>query len=276
MTQLQDLSLLGSRFPLTERMPVLFLGHGSPMNAIEENEFVTGFKNIAKNIPTPAAILCISAHWLTTGTKVTAMETPKTIHDFSGFPKVLFDVQYPAKGSPSLAKQTQQLLLPNAVELDDKWGLDHGTWSILKPMFPNANIPVIQMSIDYTKPAQYHFDLAKQLSALRNRGVLIIGSGNIIHNLRLLDFSNFKKDNYGFDWAIEARKKSNQWLLNGDFNSLINYHKQGKAFQLAIPSPDHFFPLIYSLGLKQNSDSISLFNDKLVAGSLSMTSLKFS
>lgn len=272
--ELADLSLLSSNFPLSEKMPVLFMGHGSPMNAIDDNEFVRGFKNVAKEIPLPSAILCISAHWLTTGTKVTAMELPKTIHDFSGFPKELFDAQYSAKGSPELAKQSQELLLPTLVELDDKWGLDHGTWSVLKPMFPDANIPVIQMSIDYSKNAQYHFDLAKRLSALRNRGVLIIGSGNIIHNLRLVDFKNFEKDDYGYDWAIEAREKSNRWMLDGDFDSLINFHKQGKAFEFAIPSPDHYLPLMYSLGLKQNSDIINLFNDKLMAGSLSMTSLR--
>jgi 4,5-DOPA dioxygenase extradiol len=261
-------------FPNSDKMPVLFLGHGSPMNAIEENEFVLGFKKIAQTLPQPQAILCISAHWFTKGTKVTAMEMPKTIHDFGGFPKALFDVQYPAKGSPELAKLTQQILHPTSVNLDNDWGLDHGAWSVIKHLYPEANIPVIQLSIDYTQPAQYHFDLAKQLQSLRYKGVLIIGSGNIVHNLRLVDFANFNKDNYGFDWAIEAREFVNKKLIDGDYASLINYTNQSKALQLAIPSPDHYLPLIYTLALQDKSDNLSLFNDKLLAGSLSMTSVK--
>jgi 4,5-DOPA dioxygenase extradiol len=260
--------------PNSEKMPVLFLGHGSPMNAIEENEFVLGFKSVAQTLPQPQAILCISAHWFTKGTKVTAMEMPKTIHDFGGFPKALFDIQYPAKGSPELAKLTQQILQPTTVHLDHEWGLDHGAWSVIKHLYPEANIPVIQLSIDYTQSAQYHFDLAKQLQDLRNKGVLIIGSGNIVHNLRLVDFANFHKDNYGFDWAIEAREFVNNKLINGDYTSLINYTNQSKALQLAIPSPDHYLPLIYNLALQDKKDNLSLFNDKLLAGSLSMTSVK--
>lgn len=261
--------------PNSPTMPVLFLGHGSPMNAIEENQFVDGFRKIAESLPRPAAILCISAHWYTSGTRVTAMEMPKTIHDFGGFPKALFDVQYPAKGSPILAKETKHLLLPNLVELDEKWGLDHGAWSVIKHLYPAANIPVIQLSIDYTKPAQFHFDLAKQLYELRNKGILIIGSGNIVHNLGLVDFPNFDKDNFGYDWAIEARETINNFLLNGNYQSLIQYEKQSKALQLAIPTPEHYLPLIYTLGLHQSSESLALFNDKLVAGSLSMTSVIF-
>lgn len=260
--------------PNTAKMPVLFLGHGSPMNAIEENEFVAGFRNIAKTIPTPTAILCISAHWFTKGTKVTAMEMPQTIHDFGGFPKELFDVQYPAKGSPELAKLTKELILPTEVELDHDWGLDHGAWSVIKHLYPEANIPVIQMSIDYSLTVQAHFDMAQKLQSLRNKGILIIGSGNIVHNLRMVDWANFDKDNYGFDWAIEAREKINKNIIDGDFADLINYQKQGKAFDLAIPTPDHYLPLLYTLGLKNESENIQLFNDKLLAGSLSMTSVK--
>jgi 4,5-DOPA dioxygenase extradiol len=274
MTNLHELYSQSQSLSNTERMPVLFLGHGSPMNAIEENEFVTGFRNIAKTLPTPNAILCISAHWYTNGTKVTAMEMPKTIHDFGGFPKALFDVQYPAKGDPTLAKETSKLLLPTEVALDDTWGLDHGAWSVLKHLYPLANIPVIQLSIDYTKPAQYHFELAQQLQSFRHKGILIVGSGNIVHNLGMADFANFNKDNYGFDWAIEARDTTNKFLLNEDFQSLIHFEKLGKSIQLAIPTPDHYLPMIYSLGLKQKDETISLFNDKLLAGSLSMTSLK--
>lgn len=271
---LRDLAKIAASMNSTDKMPVLFLGHGSPMNAIEENQFVVGFRTIAKTLPTPNAILCISAHWYTNGTKVTAMELPRTIHDFGGFPKELFEVQYPAKGSPTLAEEAQKALSPISVELDEKWGLDHGAWSVIKHLFPDANIPVVQLSIDYTQPAQYHYDLAQSLNELRSKGVLIIGSGNIVHNLRMVDFANFDKDNYGYDWAIEAREFINSHLLNGNYSPLINYQKQSKSLQLAIPTPEHYLPLIYTLGLQQRGENITLFNDKLMAGSLSMTSLK--
>lgn len=274
MNTLNDLHKISGSFLNTEKMPVLFLGHGSPMNAIEENQFVAGFRNLAKTLPQPNAILCISAHWFTNGTKVTAMEMPRTIHDFGGFPKALFDVQYPAKGSPELALKTKELLLPTEVELDEHWGLDHGAWSVIKHLYPDANVPVIQLSIDYTKSGQYHFDLAQKLSALRTKGILIIGSGNIVHNLGLVDFRNFDKDNYGYEWAIEVKEKVNNYLLDGNFQPLIDFEKQSKAFQLAIPTPEHYLPLIYTLGLKGKTEELSLFNDKLLAGSLSMTSVK--
>ena len=276
MNNLNDLHKISGSFSNTEKMPVLFLGHGSPMNAIEENQFVTGFRDLAKTLPKPNAILCISAHWFTNGTKVTAMEMPRTIHDFGGFPEELFAVQYPAKGSPELATVTQKLLLPTEVELDQHWGLDHGAWSVIKHLYPDADIPVIQMSIDYTKSGQYHFELAQKLSALRTKGILIVGSGNIIHNLRMVDFRNINTDNYGYDWAVEARAVINDYLLDQNFQPLIDFEKQSKAFQLAIPTPEHYLPLIYTLGLKGKSEELSLFNDKLVAGSLSMTSVKIS
>lgn len=274
MDSLNALNKISESFSNTERMPLLFIGHGNPINAIEENQFVTGFRDVAKTLPKPNAILCISAHWFTNGTKVTAMEMPRTIHDFSGFPKELYEVQYPAKGSPALAKETKQLLSPTLVELDENWGLDHGTWSVVKHLYPKADVPVIQLSIDYTKPASYHYKLAKQLNSLREKGILIIGSGNMIHNLGMVDFQNFNKDNYGFDWAIEARETINSLLLDGNYQPLIGYEKLGKAIQLAVPTPDHYLPLIYTLGLQQKGESLSLFNDKLYAGSLSMTSLK--
>jgi 4,5-DOPA dioxygenase extradiol len=274
MNTLSDLHKISGAFSNTEKMPVLFLGHGSPMNAIEENQFVTGFRNLAKTLPQPNAILCISAHWFTNGTKVTAMEMPRTIHDFGGFPQALFDVQYPAKGSPELALETKQLLQTVDVELDEHWGLDHGAWSVIKHLYPEANVPVIQLSIDYTKSAQYHFELAQKLSDLRHKGILIVGSGNIIHNLRLVDFQNFEKDDYGYDWAIEIREKVNNYLLDGNFQPLIDFETQSRAFQLAIPTPEHYLPLIYTLGLKDKKEELSLFNDKLLGGSLSMTSVK--
>lgn len=258
----------------TEKMPVLFLGHGSPMNAIEENEFVTGFRNIGKEIPKPNAILCVSAHWETRGTFVTAMENPPTIHDFGGFPQALFDVQYPAPGSPELAAETKALIKKTEVGLDDKWGLDHGAWSVIKHLYPDANIPVIQLSLDYYQKPQYHYELAKELSTLRKKGVLIIGSGNMVHNLRMVAWDKLNTDNYGFDWALEARAQMKRFILNGDFKQLINYESQGKPFQLAIPTPEHYLPLLYSLALKDEKDVVSLFNDKAVGGSLTMTSVK--
>lgn len=274
MDTLNELHKPSQPLPGSKRMPVLFLGHGSPMNAIEENQFVEGFRNMAKTLPRPEAILCISAHWYTNGTKVTAMDMPETIHDFYGFPQSLFEVQYPAKGSPALAKETKALLQPSIVELDQEWGLDHGAWSVIKHLYPNADIPVVQLSIDYTRPTQYHYELAKKLSPLRDKGILIIGSGNIIHNLRLVDFPNINRDNYGYDWAIEAREMINNHLADGHYQPLIHYETQSQAIQLAIPTPEHYLPLIYSLGLQQDNETLTLFNDKLVGGSLSMTSLK--
>ncbi len=257
-----------------EQMPVLFLGHGSPMNAIEENEFVTGFRNIGNEIPKPKAILVISAHWETRGTFVTAMDKLRTIHDFGGFPQALFDVQYPAPGSPELAGETKNIIKKTTVGLDVKWGLDHGAWSVLKHLYPKADVPVIQMSIDYTQDAQYHYDLAKETASLRKKGVLIIGSGNIVHNLAMLAWDKLNTDGYGFDWAIEANEKMKKIILADDHKSLINYKSQGKAFDLAIPSSEHYLPLIYILALKENNEKITIFNDKAVAGSLTMTSLK--
>jgi 4,5-DOPA dioxygenase extradiol len=260
--------------PSTPLMPVLFLGHGSPMNAIEENEFVKGFRTIAQTIPRPTAIVCVSAHWYTKGTFVTAMENPKTIHDFGGFPKALFDVQYPVKGSPELAHTIQQTILSTSVGLDQHWGLDHGAWSVLKHLYPNADIPVVQLSIDYSLSPQQHFDLAKQLASLRSKGILIVGSGNIVHNLGLVDFAKINEIGYGFDWAKEVREKVNKAMLEGNFKTLIQYEKIGKAMQLAVPTPDHYLPLLYTLGLQKPNEDVSLFNDQLLAGSLSMTSVK--
>lgn len=271
---LNDLQNISDQFTKTEKMPVLFLGHGSPMNAIEENQFVRGFREISKKIPTPNAILCISAHWFTKGTFVTSGEIQKTIHDFYGFPPELFAVQYPAKGNPELAKETVELLSPNPIIETDSWGLDHGAWSVIRHLYPEANIPVIQMSIDYTKSAQYHFELAEKLSKLRDKGILIIGSGNIIHNLRLIDWRNINTVGAGWDWAIEARAKTNEWILDGNYQNLINFEKQGTALQNAVPTPDHYLPLIYTLGLKKKTEEISLFNDELIGGSLSMTSVR--
>jgi 4,5-DOPA dioxygenase extradiol len=272
--KLQSLNKITQEFGNTDKMPLLFLGHGSPMNAIEENEFVTAFRELGKTIARPSAILVVSAHWETRGTFVTAMEKPKTIHDFGGFPQALFDVQYPAPGSPELAQQTKDLIKSTDVGLDTKWGLDHGAWSVVKHLYPLADIPVIQMSIDYTKPPQYHYNLAKELAALRTKGVLIIGSGNMVHNLRMVAWDKMNADNYAFDWATEASEKMKNYILNGDHMPLINFKNQGRSFDLAIPTPDHYIPLLYTLGLKEDKEKLSLFNDKAVGGSLTMTSVK--
>ena len=272
--KLNELSKITTNFNNTEKMPLLFLGHGSPMNAIEENEFVTGFRNVGKEIPKPNAILCVSAHWETRGTFITAMEKPKTIHDFGGFPQALFDVQYPAPGSPELAKETKDIIKKTEVGLDQSWGLDHGCWSVVKNLYPAADVPVIQMSLDYYQTPQYHYDLAKELASLRKKGVLIIGSGNMVHNLGMIAWDKLNTTDYGYDWAIEASDKMKKYILNNDHQSLINYKSQGKSWELAIPSPDHFLPLLYTLALKEENEKVSLFNDKAVAGSLTMTSVK--
>ncbi|MDO9040384.1 MAG: 4,5-DOPA dioxygenase extradiol [Bacteroidota bacterium] len=272
--KINELNKITAPLSNTEKMPVLFLGHGSPMNAIEENEFVAGFRNIAKTIPKPNAILCVSAHWETRGPFVTAMQNPPTIHDFGGFPKALFDVQYPAPGSPELANETKSIVTKTEVGLDEKWGLDHGAWSVIKHLYPNADVPVIQMSLDYYQTPQYHYDLAKELASLRKKGVLIIGSGNMVHNLRMVAWDKLNVAGYGFDWAIEASEKMKKYILNGDHKQLINFRNHGKPFELAIPTPEHYLPLLYAMALKEENEAVSLFNDKAIAGSLTMTSVK--
>ena len=257
-----------------EKMPVLFIGHGSPMNAIEDNEFSQRWHQMGKEISTPKAVVVISAHWLTKGTLVTAMPNPKTIHDFGGFPQELFDVQYPAPGSPELASEIQKLITNPAVELDHDWGLDHGTWSVVKHMYPNVDIPVLQLSIDYYKPAAYHYELAKQLLSLRKKGVLIIGSGNMVHNLRMVAWDKLNEPEYGFDWALEMNDIFKNKISNGFHKELIQYEKLNKSATLAIPSPDHYYPLLYILALQTDNDKVEFFNDKAVGGSLTMTSVK--
>ena len=269
--KLNALNKITEPFGTTDLMPVLFLGHGSPMNAIQENEFSKGWHSLGKTLPHPNAILCISAHWETRGTFVTAMEKPPTIHDFGGFPDELFAVQYAAPGSPQLAIETKKIISKTEVGLDDKWGLDHGAWSVIKHLYPNANIPVIQMSLDYYQGPQYHYELAKELTALRKKGVLIIGSGNMVHNLRIMDWN---KPDIGFDWAIEANDKFKQLISSGNHQALFKYDTLGKSIELSVPTPEHFLPLLYTLGLKQENEPISFFNDKTIMGSISMTSVK--
>ncbi len=255
-------------------MPVLFLGHGSPMNAIAENEFVAGFRKVSGEISRPEAVLCISAHWETRGTYVTAMDHPRTIHDFSGFPRELYEVEYPAPGSPHWANETKALVQKTRIEPDHHWGLDHGTWSVVKHFYPDALVPVFQMSLDYSKPPQYHYDLAKELASLREKGLLVIGSGNMVHNLGLVAWDRLNEDTYGYDWALEANERMKHCILEENHQALIDYHLQGRAFQLAAPTPEHYLPLLYILALKTKNETVEIFNDKAVGGSLTMTSLK--
>jgi 4,5-DOPA dioxygenase extradiol len=271
--KINELQHITSSLKSSARMPVMFIGHGSPMNAIEVNEFSNKWKQLGTTLPKPQAILCVSAHWETKGTFVTAMEKPKTIHDFGGFPKELFAVQYSAPGSLELAKETKALIKKTEVGLDEQWGLDHGAWSIIKNLYPAADVPVIQVSLDYTKPAQYHYELGKELAALRNKGVLIIGSGNMVHNLGRIAWDKMNVPDFAFDWNTEASTKMKNSILAGDHAALINYKAQGKSFELSIPTPEHYLPLLYTLALKAKDDNITLFNDKAVAGSLSMTSV---
>jgi 4,5-DOPA dioxygenase extradiol len=228
---------------------------------------------VSSEISRPSAILVISAHWETQGTYVTAMQHPRTIHDFGGFPKALFDVQYPAPGSPELANETRSLVKKTEIGLDEKWGLDHGAWSVIKHLYPNADVPVIQMSLDYRQSAQWHYDLARELAALRRKGVLIVGSGNMVHNLGMVEWRRLN-ETFGYDWALEASEKMKKSILSGDHDTLVNFRSQGRAFDLAIPTPEHYLPLLYTLGLKEKGEEVSLFNDRALAGSLTMTSVR--
>jgi 4,5-DOPA dioxygenase extradiol len=250
-------------------MPVLFLGHGSPMNAIEDNEFSLAWQVAATHIPIPKAILCISAHWETLGSQVTAMEAPRTIHDFYGFPRPLFEKQYPAPGSPELAARIANLLGEDKVQLDQSWGLDHGAWSVLCRMYPQADIPVVQLSLDRSIDPVGHYQIGRELQQLRQEGVLVIGSGNIVHNLRLVVW-----EDRAFDWAVEYDAKVTQWILEGDHDSIIHYEKYGKPAMLAVNSAEHYLPLLYVLGLKDAVEPVSFFADKLWGGSISMRCVK--
>ena len=258
----------------TDKMPVLFIGHGSPMNAIEDNEFSRSWHDLAKSLPVPKAILCVSAHWETSGTFVTSMPNPATIHDFGGFPKQLYEVQYPAPGSPELAHAVKQTVSETEVGLDEKWGLDHGAWSVIRKIYPLANVPVIQMSLDYHKNSQSHYDLAKELTLFRRKGVLIIGSGNLVHNLGRIAWDHANDPEFGFDWALHANEIFKKLILSNNSKELISYQMLGREVQMAIPTPDHYLPMLYSLALKEENETVSIFNDKAVMGSLTMTSFR--
>ena len=259
---------------LIECMPVLFVGHGSPMYAIEENEFVQTWRNLNEELPKPNAIIAISAHWETRGTQVTAMQNPQTIHDFGGFPQELYEVQYPAPGNPELAKEVIRSISGAQVSADEKWGLDHGTWTVIRRIYPKADIPIIQLSLDYHKSTKEHYELAKELAKFRDKGVMIIGSGNIVHNLRHVSWNKPDDEEYGYDWTIEANELVKKLIVENNPQALIDYKLLGKAMQLATPSADHFLPLLYALALKRDDEELLFFNDRAVMGSLTMTSVK--
>lgn len=270
MQTLSSFSFSMANTPNQIKMPVVFAGHGSPMNAIESNEFSKGWQDIAKGLPEPTAILCISAHWETRGTFVTAMEHPKTIHDFYGFPKQLFDIEYPASGSPVLANDAIEAVELTSIEKDFIWGLDHGCWSVLQHMYPASNIPVVQLSLNRLQDPLWHYQLARELNVLRNKGVLIVGSGNMVHNLSVM---NWKTPEKGYDWAEEANQTLKKLIASNDHLSLTNYKDLGAEVRQSIPTPEHYLPLLYTLGLKADDEKVQFFNDKTVFGSISMTSL---
>lgn len=268
------LDKLLSTGPKSPRMPALFLGHGSPMNALEDNRITRAWQKIGKDLPPPTAIVSISAHWMTRGnTQVTAMLLPKTIHDFGGFPKALYEVQYPAQGSPELAAQLQEELKYTRLGHDHSWGLDHGTWSVLRHVYPEANIPVIQLSLDMTQPGSWHFEFGKALARWRERGVLFLGSGNIVHNLGRL---NWNQPEGGFDWAEEFDTFSADKISSGDFQPLVNFEKLGAAAQLSIPTTDHYLPLLYILGMQQPKETATFPVTGLQMGGISMRSVLIS
>jgi 4,5-DOPA dioxygenase extradiol len=257
-----------------DRMPVLFVGHGSPMNAIEESVFSEGWREAARSLPKPKAILCISAHWETRDTRVTAMDAPSTIHDFGGFPEALYAMSYPAPGSPDLAAETKRIVRRVPVAMDKEWGLDHGCWSVLCRMYPQAEVPVIQLSLSRRLSPRNHYSLAAELAPLRRQGILILASGNIVHNLgRIVLRGDDFNEPFGLDWALEASDTIKALILEDRHEELADYEKLGSAVALAVPTREHYLPLLYALALKEKDEQISFFNDQAVAGSLTMTSL---
>lgn len=251
------------------KMPVLFVGHGSPMNALDGNEFRRGWEEVACRLPRPKAVVCVSAHWETPGVSITAADRPETIHDFYGFPQRLFEVRYPAPGDPALARRAADLIQEEPVRLDAGRGLDHGCWSVLRGMYPDADVPVVQISLDTSRPAAFHYQLARELAPLREQGVLIVGSGDIVHNLGVMDWR--KPDAY--DWARRFNDEVKKRIAFRDHQGLVSYETLGPDARLAIPTPEHYLPLLYTLALHEKDEPVSFFNDKTVMGSVSMTCL---
>jgi 4,5-DOPA dioxygenase extradiol len=253
-------------------MPAIFFGHGNPMNALADNSFTQAWREIGRSIPKPKSILCISAHWYIAGVAVRAMEQPRTIHDFGGFPRELFEVQYPAPGTPELARRINELLGGDIIEDESSWGLDHGTWSVLCHVFPEANIPVIQLSINETEPSRFHYDLAKKLAPLRDEDILIVGSGNLVHNLHTYAWG--RHDVEPFDWAVRFESRARDLMLAGNHDPLVDYESMGRDAMLAAPTPDHYLPLLYILGLRQSDDAVTFPVEGFDGGSISMLTVK--
>lgn len=257
---------------MIETLPAIFLGHGNPMNALQSNDYTRAWAAIGNNIPRPKAILSISAHWYIARTAVTAMQIPRTIHDFGGFPQELYEVEYPAPGDPDLAERTRELLFPNVADLDYQWGLDHGTWSVLCHVYPNADIPIVQLSIDRTKPPMFHYEIGRRLAPLRDEGILIIGSGNIVHNLHAYAWG--QKLDKPYDWATRFEKRVRELLLAEDYDPLISYEDLGKDAMLSVPTPDHYLPLLYVIGCKKRGEKISFPINGIDGGSVSMLAVQ--
>jgi 4,5-DOPA dioxygenase extradiol len=251
------------------QMPALFVGHGSPTNAIEDNEFSRAWAAVGKGLAKPAAVLCISAHWQTDGTQVTAMPNPRTIHDFYGFPEELHQVQYPAPGSSDLAQAVQDIVQRTSVRPDQAWGLDHGAWSVLRRMFPKADVPVVQLSLDRAREPAYHFELGQELGVLRRKGVLILGSGNIVHNLGRVVWQD-----QAYDWAVAFDEQIAHMIQAEDHQGIVNYAKLGEIARLSVPTNEHFLPLLYALGARNQGDTARFFAEKVTLGSISMRALQ--
>lgn len=257
---------------MTETMPAIFLGHGNPMNALQTNAYTKAWEAIGAGIPRPKAVLSISAHWYIARTAVTAMQSPKTIHDFGGFPPELYEVEYPAPGNPALADHIKELLSLHPADLNDQWGLDHGTWSVLRHLYPEADVPVVQLSIDRTKSAPYHYEIGKKLASLREEGVLIIGSGNIVHNLRAYAWSQPHADPY--EWAVRFEDRVRELLLAADDGPLIAYETLGNDAMLSVPTPDHYLPLLYVIACRKDGEMLSFPVEGIDGGSISMLAVQ--
>lgn len=257
---------------MSEPMPAIFFGHGNPLNALAENDYTRAWAAVGTEIPRPRAVLCVSAHWYLPGTAVTAMERPRTIHDFGGFPRELYEVKYPAPGEPALARRVRDLLAPVPVALDERWGLDHGTWSVLCHVFPEADVPVVQLSMDETEPAAFHYEIGRRLAPLRDEGVLIIGSGNVVHNLHTYAWGRHEVE--PFDWAVRFEALARELLTTGDDRRLVNYEALGRDARLSAPTPDHFLPLLYVMALRREGEAVSFPAEGFDGGSVSMLSVK--
>lgn len=257
---------------MTTLMPSIFFGHGNPMNALTHNQWSEAWAVVGASLPRPRAVLCISAHWYVPGTLVTAMPDPRTIHDFGGFPQELYDVEYPAPGDPELARRLQELLAPVTVKLDDSWGLDHGTWSVFRHVYPGAEVPVVQLSVDEMQPAAFHYELGQKLAPLRDEGILVAASGNVVHNLRFYAWGEDMPDPY--DWAVRFERKAKELMLAGDHEALVDYKNLGRDATLSVPTPDHYLPLLYVLATRRKGDDVTFPVEGIEGRSLSMLTVR--